>query len=403
MFWPFAIKAMAECLTSLHMDDNGNTPELSMFGVNLDSIPVKNFHTLFCPVYVLDHHLQSAGGPGPPKWEPRSRIGVYLGNSPFHAGSTAFVFNPKTAKASPQYHVIFKDHFTTVPYMERGEVPPNWEDLYCLSKESATDDWWIIWLDSQMDLRAEKSMSIGERHLVPIQEQISNPFNIVPDQRNPAPDCIRADFNPDIGTNLTVASKGECNNLSWVESSFSKAAAVKPLPDVSLVGRVGIKVNLMKDFDAKAATMSSPPTPANKLLIPQHVNLHDLGLYCSKHIAEQQQKEKRIHKAHVTFGSTAKQVLGLFALICMVDTYRISCHWTLLTSLFSDKLIKCFDKANEHCDGTLNDFHFVSLLTDAGSNKVFTYHQAQKQEDWNDFIIAMEKEILDHKAVVIGT
>jgi hypothetical protein len=59
--------------------------------------------------------------------------------------------------------------------------------------------------------------------------------------------------------------------------------------------------------------------------------------------------------------------------------------------LFSDKLIKCFDKANEHCDGTLNDFHFVSLLTDTGSNKVFTYHQAQKQEDWNDFIIAMEK------------
>jgi hypothetical protein len=66
--------------------------------------------------------------------------------------------------------------------------------------------------------------------------------------------------------------------------------------------------------------------------------------------------------------------------------------------LFSKKLIKCFDEANEHCDGTLNNFHFVSLLTDTGSNKVFTYHQAQKQEDWNDFIIAMEKEIIDHKS-----
>ncbi len=108
------------------------------------------------------------------------------------------------------------------------------------------------------------------------------------DQRNPAPDCIRANFNPDIDTNLAVASKGECNNSSQVESSFSKATAVKPLPDVSLVGRVGIKFNLMKDFDAKTATMSSPPTPANKLLMPQCVNLHDLGLYCSKCIAEQQ-------------------------------------------------------------------------------------------------------------------
>jgi hypothetical protein len=78
----------------------------------------------------------------------------------------------------------------------------------------------------------------------------------VPDQRNPAPDGIRADFNPNIGTNLAVASKGECNNLSQVESSFSKAAAVRPSQDVSPAGSVGIKVNLMKDFDAKAATMS---------------------------------------------------------------------------------------------------------------------------------------------------
>jgi hypothetical protein len=67
MCWPFTIKAMAERLNSLHMDDNGNTPELIMFGVNLDLIPIKNFHTLFCPIHVLDHRLQSAGGPGSPK------------------------------------------------------------------------------------------------------------------------------------------------------------------------------------------------------------------------------------------------------------------------------------------------------------------------------------------------
>ncbi len=139
MFWPFIIKAMAERLNSLHMDDKGNTPESIMFGVNLDLIPVKNFHILFCPVYVLNHLLQSAGGPGPPKWEPRSWIGVYLGHSPFHAGSVALVFNPKTAKVSPQYHVVFDYDFTTVPYMEQGEVPPNWEDLYLLDSGKCDD------------------------------------------------------------------------------------------------------------------------------------------------------------------------------------------------------------------------------------------------------------------------
>jgi hypothetical protein len=279
--------------------------------------------------------------------------------------------------------------------MERGEVPPNWEDLYRLSKESATDKSFNLalkWISGQ------KIDVDREGNLLPIQEQISNPFNIVPDQRNPALDHFRAEFNPDIGTNLAVASKGECDNSSQVKPSFSMVAAAKPLPDVAPVERVGITVNLMKDFDAKVATMSLPPTPAIEILMPQQVNLDKLGLRCSKGIAEQQQKEKHNHKAHVTFGSTAKQVLGLFALICMVDTYRMPCHQTSLTSSFSKKLIKCFDKANEHCDGTLNDFHFVSLHTDTGSKEFFTYHQAQKQEDWNDFIIAMEKEILDNKS-----
>ena len=89
-----------------------------MHGLEASEVPVKTHHTLFCPVYVLDSRLQSAGGPGPPKWEPRSRIGVYLGHSPFHAGSVALVFNPSTGRVSPQYHVVFDDEFSTVPYME---------------------------------------------------------------------------------------------------------------------------------------------------------------------------------------------------------------------------------------------------------------------------------------------
>jgi hypothetical protein len=140
LFWPFAMKAMAEQMNSLHVNSEGQTPESIMYDVDLETISVKNFHTLFCPVYVLDHRLQSAGGPGPPKWEPRSRICVYLGHSPFHAGSIALVFNLKTARVSPQYHVLFDDDFSTVPNMERGEVPPNWDDLCHLSAESATDD-----------------------------------------------------------------------------------------------------------------------------------------------------------------------------------------------------------------------------------------------------------------------
>jgi hypothetical protein len=253
MFWPFAIKAMAKCMNSLHMDNEGNTPESLMYGVNLETIPIKNFHTLFCPVYVLDHRLQSASGPGPPKWEPRWRIGVYLRHSPFHTGSIALVFNPKTARVSPQYHVIFDDNFTTVPYMEQDEVPPNWEELSHLSTESATDksvDLALKWMSGQeIDINKDG-------HLVLIQDRISNPFSIVPDQHGTVTNNLSAEISNDIGATLGTASKGEFECPPLVEP-FGKAAAARSLPLMPHTERAGIRVNLMDDFEAEAANLDS--------------------------------------------------------------------------------------------------------------------------------------------------
>ena len=107
----------------------GQTPEYILQNLQIEDIPVKSYHTLFCPSYVLDARLQNSGGAGPPKWGPCSRIGVYLRHSPFHAGNVAFVWNPTTRRVSPQYHVVFDDDYTIVPYMEAGTLPPNWEDL----------------------------------------------------------------------------------------------------------------------------------------------------------------------------------------------------------------------------------------------------------------------------------
>ena len=116
---------MAERHNSLHLDFKGRTPNSILQGIELEDIPVKSYHTLFCPIYAFDARLQDAGGAGPPKWEPRSQIGVYLGHSPLHAGSVALVWNPTTGQVSPQYHVVFDDDFSTVPYMEAGTVPPH--------------------------------------------------------------------------------------------------------------------------------------------------------------------------------------------------------------------------------------------------------------------------------------
>ena len=85
------MKAVAERHNKMQIDVMGRTPEYILHNVQIEEIPVKSYHTLFCPTYVLDACLQNSGGAGPPKWEPPSRIGVYSGISPFHAGNVALV------------------------------------------------------------------------------------------------------------------------------------------------------------------------------------------------------------------------------------------------------------------------------------------------------------------------
>ena len=102
MFYPFAMKSIAKRLNILQIDHKGRTPESISHGFNVEDISVKSFHILFSPIYVLDARLQNYGGAGPPKWEPRSRIGVYIGNSPFHAGSVEIVWNTTTGRVSSQ-------------------------------------------------------------------------------------------------------------------------------------------------------------------------------------------------------------------------------------------------------------------------------------------------------------
>ena len=73
---------------------------------------MRNKHTLFCPVYALQHQLQQ--GKTINKWAPRARFGIYHGISPRHVRSVSLVLNLRTGLVSPQYHVIHDNLFETV-------------------------------------------------------------------------------------------------------------------------------------------------------------------------------------------------------------------------------------------------------------------------------------------------
>jgi hypothetical protein len=126
-------------LNRLSLRSAGHSCEATFFNIDKDLFNPTALHVFGSLCFVLDSRLQS-GIAGPPKWEPRSRLGIYVGHSPSHAGSVALVLNPRMGHVSPQFHVVFDDLFTTVSYMKKSEVPPNWAKLVEKFSEQVTDE-----------------------------------------------------------------------------------------------------------------------------------------------------------------------------------------------------------------------------------------------------------------------
>lgn len=70
---------------------------------------LRDFKVFGCPSYVLDKALQD--GKSLNKWKFRSWKGVYIGNSTCHSSFIPLIYNPATTHITPQYHVIFDEHF----------------------------------------------------------------------------------------------------------------------------------------------------------------------------------------------------------------------------------------------------------------------------------------------------
>ncbi len=106
-----AIRVKGGCLsTCLSLRSDGRSCEATFFNVDKDLFDPTTFHVFGSLCFVLDSRLQS-GIAGPLKWEPRSRLGIYVGHSPSHAGSVALVLNPRTGHVSPQFHVALMISF----------------------------------------------------------------------------------------------------------------------------------------------------------------------------------------------------------------------------------------------------------------------------------------------------
>ncbi len=246
MLWPFAVKVAIKRLNCLQVDLNGNTPNAKFFNIKNIPLNVNDYHTLGCPVYVLDSRS---------KWEPCSQIGVYLGHSPMHAGSVALVLNPQTGHVLPQFHDIFDNNFIIVPHTRDSTIPPTWNEMYKNSDKLATNE--------AFDLAELWFKKLTDNSNNPIIDPFSMGLvsNDAVKQPNLTSDCE--------GDNMVPANASVSNSMPRLHSETSKKA-------VSFVDAQPIST------DANRPAPASKPTKGDQHSMPKLVNLCESGLQRSE-------------------------------------------------------------------------------------------------------------------------
>ena len=382
--WPFAMKCYEDRMNNLIHRADGRTPYQALASLDSSPLRIKDFHTFGCPCYVLDHRLQS-GQSMVPKWEPRARMGIYVGRSPAHASNIGLILNPRTGHVSPQFHVVYDDDFTTVPYLRTATVPPHWAELVRTSSKIQTDshNTWESLRETGVPDAGDFNNSDGVP-TEPIQHDINS--NVT------EPGNISAEHaSEEHSISVDQAQQNLQGTITDVDATNS--SDLNREGDV-VAHRVQFQDNTY--FDSRTA-----------LQMPEVIDLEQSGLRRSQRLRDLRQREQEHSNASrgsiYTTTKKKRTCLVFFSMFCafgMGTLFAFTSKNTKLVSssarsLFS-KSIDSYHRANSLYDGTINCFSTVTMSA-AASNEVFTYKEALKQDDFREFIKAMVKEIRDHE------
>ncbi len=132
--WPYALRHASYLFNQLPRVDQDRSP-LAIFSDSTVLPNPKHLHPFGCPVCVLADKLQRGSQP---KWDPHSRVGVYLGQSPHHATSVGLILSLKTGLVSPQFHCVYDDYFET-PHLDPN-ITSHWQTLAHFDTDDLSTD-----------------------------------------------------------------------------------------------------------------------------------------------------------------------------------------------------------------------------------------------------------------------
>ena len=128
--WPYALRHVSYLYNPFPWTGKTASP-LELFTSSQVHPNLKQLHPFGCLVYVLQAPL--------PRWQERTRLGVYLGHSPYHATSVGLILSLMTGLVCPQVHCVYDDFFST-PRHDR-QATSEWQRLSGLEDpQSLTED-----------------------------------------------------------------------------------------------------------------------------------------------------------------------------------------------------------------------------------------------------------------------
>jgi hypothetical protein len=369
MMWLFELIEATFQLNRLSLRSDGRSCEATFFNIDAVLFDQTILHVFESPCFVLDSRLQS-GIADPPKWEPRSRLGIYVGHSLSHASSVALVLNPRTGDVSPQFHMVFDDLFTTVLYMKKSKFPPNWAELVEKSSECITDEDYDLakmWLFPDADL-GDISMQANSRT-----------------RSGPS------------GNNVHTALPSG-HHILLQEIDFPRSNNTPGISQEDSIPR-----------PYSNSVIDSSPSVPDDHSVPPLINLETSGLQQSPRLAALQNNNNAPAIAAYTtstlpissqfFTKPRPQHLFLlvFNLVGSLWTFATtSSHMDNETFSFLACFLNDYDCLNGILDDTINDiYHQVHLY--ATSNESFTYSQMLREEDHKQFFEAMEVKLADQE------
>ena len=337
-----------------------------------------NEYPLFYPVYTL--HRKNHSSSGSPRWEPKSAVGIYCGHSPEHAGDVALVMNLQTGHVTPQFHVVFDDGWTAVPYLNKLEAPPNWKNLFQHHTEHYNAADFEAVTASEHDKKSPPLLS--SPHMV----DNSIPVAVI-DPR--VKDFLHGDV---LGTDVDQSLCPPSDSIITVpEGELSQ----ENIP--SSKGEYRVSNTLSSEEETRAAEEpilnNSPPATPPPEQTDTSISSRGRVRKASNKLLDNQSKS----------GLRLKQALGFLGALASHSLYAPHFAYATYKRYQFDKRVSFHAKTLHHLevinmnsDSTYSYIHPLSFAASKGDNETYYFLQAMQQDDREDFIDAMIKEIDDH-------